>query len=337
MRCLLLTILVLFSLSPLALGQSSGLDTDVGNPGLNGRNSIQGRIYYPSGRPLGRRVRVKVNSVRGGPSSTLTDDNGAFAIPRLTEGTYELTIEAGNDYEPASESVRITESSNRGSEGQTAYVQITLKLKGGGAGAPGVLNASFANVPGPALAFYQEAMTAAQKGDHKKAAEKLRKAIAVFPEFIMAFNDLGLEYFQLNELKLAAESLLAAKRLAPEAFLPRMNYGLVLLQQKKYAEAETELRLAIKANDASVSAHEYLGRALVGLLQPEEAEKELQRALQLGGDQAANAHRYLGAIYMERGDDKRAIVELQEYLRVQPKVKDAEQIRQIIRDLAVKH
>lgn len=43
---------------------NSGLDSDIGNPGLGGKNTIQGRIYYPSGHPLDRRVRIKVRSVR---------------------------------------------------------------------------------------------------------------------------------------------------------------------------------------------------------------------------------------------------------------------------------
>jgi len=35
-----------------ASAQNSGIDPDVGNPGLGGQNIIQGRIYYPTGNPL---------------------------------------------------------------------------------------------------------------------------------------------------------------------------------------------------------------------------------------------------------------------------------------------
>ncbi|MCU1268044.1 MAG: repeat-containing protein [Acidobacteria bacterium] len=336
MRGFLFAILILTFLPTLSRAQNSGLDPDIGNPGLGGRNTIQGRIYYPSGKPLDRRLRVRVNSVRGGPTTVTSDDNGAFTIYRLTDGNYDLTVDVGGDYQPTSESVQIIGSGLRGSPGQIAYVQITLKLKEAATKPPGVLNAAFAGVPKPALDSYQQAIVAAQKGDHKKAVEHLKKAIAAFPEFMLAFNELGLEYFQLNELDHAAESLRVALKLAPEAFLPRLNYGLVLLQQKKPVEAEAELRLAIAKSDASASAHEYLGRALIGLKKLEEAEKELLRALVLGGEQAANAHRYLAAIYMQVGEDARALAELQEYLRLQPKVKDAEQIKQIIKELSAK-
>lgn len=336
MRGYLFALLILTLLPLAARGQNSDLDSDIGNPGLGGVNKIQGRIYYPSGKPVDRRLRVKVSSVRGGPSSITTDDNGAFTIQRLPDGTYDLTVEAGADYEPATESVRIIGGGGRGTPGQTMFVQITLKLRGSTANQPGVLNAALANVPKPALDFYQQALASAQKGDHKKAIEELKKAIAAFPEFMLALNELGFEYFQLNDLDHAGESLRAALKLAPDAFLPHLNYGLVLVQQKKHREAETELRLAILKNDLSAPAHEYLGRALIGLQRLDEAEKELRRSVELGAEQAWNSHRYLGAIYMQRGEDALAIVELQEYLRLQPKVRDAEQIRQIIKELSAK-
>jgi len=62
-----------------AVAQSdTGIESDIGNPGLNGKNTIQGHIYYPSGRPLDKRVRVRVSSVRSGISTVMTDDNGAL-------------------------------------------------------------------------------------------------------------------------------------------------------------------------------------------------------------------------------------------------------------------
>jgi tetratricopeptide (TPR) repeat protein len=314
-----------------SFSQTSGLDPDIGNPGLNGQSIIQGRIFYPSGTPLDRRVRVRVRSVRGGPSSTTSDDNGAFTLVRLPQGTYDLTVDAGPEFEAANESVEIR------TDGQTAYVQFQLKLKAALPGnPPGVINAALAAIPKPAQDLYQQALASSQSGDHKKAVDQLKKALAVAPEFVLALNELGMQYLKLNDLARASESLQQAVKLLPDAFVPRLNYGLVLLQQKKYSEAEAELHAANTRNDKSAPAHEYLGRALIGLQRLDEAEKELQQSVALGGEQAVNAHRYLGALYMQRGEDARAIVELQEYLRLQPKVKDADQIKQILKDLGAK-
>jgi regulator of sirC expression with transglutaminase-like and TPR domain len=76
-----------------------------------------------------------------------------------------------------------------------------------------------------------------------------------------------------------------------------------------------------------------MGRALIGLLRYEEAERECLRALALGGDEARMAHRYLGAIYIERGEPARAVEALETYLRLDPKAAEAAQIRALVKQL----
>src|SRR5258705_12193465 len=92
---------ILFSALLAAASQAqsnSGLDPDIGNPGLGGRNSIQGRIYYPSGQPLNKRVRVRVSSVRGGASSIMAGDTGSFLNNGLTGWARWITGRPGTQY-----------------------------------------------------------------------------------------------------------------------------------------------------------------------------------------------------------------------------------------------
>ena len=49
-----------------ARAQMGGVDSDPGSPGTGGRNIIEGRIYYPSGRNVDKRVKVRLISIRGG-------------------------------------------------------------------------------------------------------------------------------------------------------------------------------------------------------------------------------------------------------------------------------
>jgi len=69
-------------------------------------NSIQGDIFLPSGRRLDKRIEVKLNTLRRGVMSTMTDDNGAFSFRRLGSGSYTITVSDKN-YEPFSESIEI--------------------------------------------------------------------------------------------------------------------------------------------------------------------------------------------------------------------------------------
>src|SRR5205807_1976156 len=63
-------------LSPLSVeGQSGG---GVDQTGTGGQNTIQGRIYFPSGRRSDVRVMVKLQSHSSGELSVLSDTNGSF-------------------------------------------------------------------------------------------------------------------------------------------------------------------------------------------------------------------------------------------------------------------
>lgn len=331
---LFLSALLLFA-AQTTFGQTdTGIDSEPGDPGLGGVNTIQGRVYAPTGQQLGRRVRVRLGGVRA-EASVMSDDNGAFTFRRLTGGTYRLTVEAGKEFETASETVDIIDSPLRNRRaGQVVSVQIQLRSRRSEKDAkPGVVNSTLAAIPKEARELYEKALAAAQAGAHKRAVEHLKKAVAVYPQFVLALNELGVQYLKLNETEQAAEALRAALKLDPEVFILRLNYGIVLLQRRRFAEAETELGRAIKLGDSSHVAHLYRGRALIGLLRYDEAEKELLRALALGGDEARMAHRFLGALYIERGDNARAIESLETYLRLEPKAGEAAQIRSIIKQL----
>lgn len=325
----------LLLVAPATFAQTdTGIDSEPGDPGIGGVNTIQGRIYTPSGRQLGRRVRVRLGGVRA-EVSVMSDDNGAFTFRRLTGGTYRLTVEAGKEFETASETVDILDSPLRDRRaGQIVSVQVRLKLKTDEKELkPGTVNAALAAIPKAARELYEKALVAAQAGEPKRAVEHLKKAVAVYPEFTLAFNELGVQHLRLGQTERAADALRAALKLEPETFILRLNYGIILLQRKQFAEAEGELSRAVKLGESSFAAHLYRGRALIGLRRSDEAEKELLRALALGGDEARMAHRYLGALYLEQGNIVRAVESLETYLRLDPQAGEAAQIRAIIKGL----
>ena len=330
------TLVVMALAASPARSQTGGVDFDPGDPGTGGRNSIQGSVYYPSGRHLDKRMRVKLNTLRGGDLTTLTDDNGAFSFRRLAPGSYTVVIDGDKDYEPAIERVDITQPISRASAaGQIITVQIQLRLKQGGGAKPAILNAALAGVPTAAVELYRKALEFAQQGESKKAIEQLEKAISVYPQFMLALNELGVQHLRLGQLDKAVAAFRSALEIAPDVFEPRLNYGIALVYLKQLKDAEAELRLALVKNDSSAVAHYFLGRALAVQRKFDEAEKELERGISLGGSEVGGAHRYLGAIYKERGDNQRAISELETYLRLVPSAEDAAQIRKIIAELKV--
>lgn len=312
--------------------------------GTGGKHTIQGRIYFPSGRTADMRAKVKLENTSSGGLSVLADIDGAFRFTNLSSGSYTIVIEAGDEYEIGRESVYIEGNSSLGrgmrmpSAPRTVMVPIYLQLKrmGKTSARPGVINAALANVPKAAADLYTGALVSAQSGDNKRAIEQLREAISLHPEFALALNELGVQYLKLGQADKAAEVLQRAVRITPDAISPRLNYGIALLEKKNFAEAEAELRHVLKRNDGAATAHLYLGITLIYLRNYNEAEKELQRATSFAAPELSIAHYYLGGIYWRSKDYKRAADELETYLKLSPKAQDAERTRATIKELRSK-
>lgn len=300
------------------------------------RNTVEGIVYEPTGQRLNRRVKIRITGATGGTLFTWTDDNGAFAFRRIAGGSYQITVDAGEGMR-AVENVDVLDAGPRSGGGYTVNVHIQLRHAGRSREAkPGVINAALADVPKAALELYQQALDAARAGDGKKAVEKLKGALKHHPRFMLAFNELGVQFMRLNQLPEAEAALRSAVGIAPEDHNPRFNLGLVLLRQRRFEQSAAELRLALKSKPSAAPARMHLGRALIGLGNFAEAEAEMRRAVELGGAEVNEAHRYLGAIYIELADTPRAITSLEKYLALEPKAKDAESIRKILERLRAK-
>lgn len=316
-----------------------------GSRGLSsgeGNHSIQGRIYFPAGQPVNSKV-VKINletSSSAGGTSTMSDEDGTFRFNSLPPGSYAVVVDAGKQYEVARERVIIEQS------GAAPVLQVNILLR------PRIdaSNPSFAGVPKDALDLYQKGTAAAQKGNAKGAAEFLSKAVAAYPQFSLALSDLGIQYLKLMQMDQAAETFEALLKLKPNDAVGHQNLGIALYNQgsalvaqqkldeaqKKLDGAELHLREAIKLNSPGPTAHYYLGLTLLKFKAYDEAQKEFELVVSRGGENLAQAHRYLGGLYQRVHKNKEAADEMEKYLKLDPKAPDAETIKGIIKDLRSK-
>lgn len=336
---LLPIVILILSIAAAAHAQAPGSSRGLSSG--DGIHTIQGRVYFPSGRALSAvPVKVSLESVTAfGGTSTATDQDGAFRFRNLQPGGYTVVVDAGKEYEIARETVNIDREASPG--GRVVQVTIQLRLK------VDASNPAFAGVPQNALDFYQKGMAAAQKGNAKSAAEFLGKAVTAYPNFPVALSDLGVQYIKLGEMDKAAETFETLLKLKPSDSFAKLNLGIALFNMstalltekkldesnKKLGQAEIHLRDAIKLNSAGPTAHYYLGVTLIRLRRYDEAQKELELAITNGGENLAQAHRYLGGLYQSAHKNKEAADELEKYLKLDPKAKDADTIRGIIEKL----
>jgi tetratricopeptide (TPR) repeat protein len=297
---------------------------------MPGIHTVAGLVFTPKRTPIGRGVSVRL-SKGGNDSIAWTNDDGQFSIPGLGNGTYTLTVDAGGDYEQASQRVEI--ALVRGSPAQTFYVNIQLKLKPGTSAKPAVIDAEMAGVPKKALQSYRNALAAKAKGDTKNAVAELIQAVAEYPDFTAAHSELGLQYQILGNLEQSEEHSRLALKLKPDSYETLGNLGITLVRAKRFAEAETVLRDAIKINSSYPIVYFYLGRSLIGQQKADAAEAEFKTALSVGGEVMNEARRALANIYLQRNENEKALAELQAYLKTNPTPADEKRLQETIQQI----
>ena len=326
---LLFVIAVLFASQLGARAQGIGAHRGDTGGSAAGMRSIQGHVISPTGRLPESRVRVSISSSNGGVRSATAGEDGVFIFNNLEPGPYELTIDAGGEYELMRESVFL------GFLTEKVNVPVYLRFKP-------AANPALAGVPRPAVELYLGAQEAARKGDGAKAQALLADAVAQHPQFGLAHSELAMIHMKAGALDKAAEEIKLAAKALPDDPQVQLNHGLISLERKDYPEAEKQFRRTLKRMDKSAQAHMYLGVALMRLKAADaaaaqrnqsEAEREFRQAIKLGGDSAARAHYYLGGLYWARRDYKKAADELETYVRLAPKAPDAEQVKGTIKEL----
>ena len=333
----LFILLGMLLLSPSANAQGSGKSTT----GTGGIHVIQGYIFFPSGRRADAgSIMVKLQSLQYAELQVIPDSSGSFTFSQLAPGSYTIIINAGNEYELYSESVLIDSDLNLSRMGvrlppnpqrHTVMAHLHLKIKAD-IGKPAVVNAALAAVPDKARKLYERGLEEARSENAAKAANTLKEAVTLYPNFPLALNELGVQYLKLRQVNKAIDVLKEAVRLNPENGPSRLNLGICLLEVKQFSHAEEQLHEAVKHNNYSATAHMYLGIALLRQTKFDEAEKELVVATQANAAQLGMANYYLGGLYWRKKDYPRAVEQLEKYLASTPNAPDAERVRATIKD-----
>ena len=328
-------------LSLTSLAHSQVLGSNRGPVGGEGSNTIQGRVYFPSGDQRGKAIKLHLETnLAISNQTTVTDQDGVFRFNSLPPGTYTVVVEGGKEYENSRETVTIEPI------GASRVSQVNIQLR------PKIdaANAAFAGVPKPALEAYQKGTTAAQKGDSKAAVEFLNQAVTAAPNFELALSDLGSQYLKLLQWSKAEETFDALVKLKPADAGAQLNLGIALYNEgvelmgqqkfedaeKKFNGSEAHLREAIRLKLPGPSAHYYLGMMLIKFKAYEEAQKELELAISNGGENLALVHKFLGGVYMSTHKNKEAANELEKYLKLEPGAPDADKIKASVKDLRSK-
>jgi tetratricopeptide (TPR) repeat protein len=144
---------------------------------------------------------------------------------------------------------------------------------------------------------------------YSEAIAKFTKVIALDPAMMRAHDSLGLCYDYLGQYDEAVKHYRRALELnaqqTPPSAWPHLNLAITLLAQSKVAEAETQLREALRHDARLPQAHYQLGLALEKQNKPAEAMAALEEAARLDANYA-EPHYSLGQLYKKQGDSAKS-------------------------------
>lgn len=299
-------------------------DSDQSLPG--GSFEITGQVSSPDGRKLIQFVSVRLE--RGGSlvDQRTTDSTGRFRFSRLNPGSYFISANAPGFKVPPQQ-VDISRFSPR--------IHLLLQLVPDGEtfrtrpSAPGVVNA---NVPEKARREFEKGSTALADNKTEEGIQHLEKAITLYSDYYEAQELLATAYMKQENWEKASLALHRALQIEPKAVTTMVSLGEVFRRQKKYEDGEKLLQDALALDDKSSLAHYTLGRIYWEKKDLINAGKQIAFTLQLAPE-FADARLLAGNIFVRAHLPENAIVEYEEYLRLDPKGQFAAEIRQLVQTL----
>ena len=297
---------------------------------------IHGQVRFAEGGAPAPNVLVRLESYDGGGSisEAFSDRLGKFRFTGLPPAQYTVHVRQPG-YRDTQQNVDMTTTSN-------GLVLLQLSPEGSSSTTTGIGSIN-ATVPAAAQKEFDKGVAALNEGGKDKIALATRhfeKAIAIHPKFIEARLKLGTAYMDLGEWDKAEHALLATLEADPKAFSAMFALGEVYLQQNKIAEAEQVLTQGLAIEDHSYLGHLNLARVywekvreIKDLAQAkpvlEKSYEEVKRALSLNPN-LPGAHLLKGNLLLRVSRTNDALLEFDEYLRLEPNGAFANETRTLV-------
>ncbi len=167
-----------------------------------------------------------------------------------------------------------------------------------------------------------------QQESYEEAVVAFKKAISIDFEYSEAHNYLGRVYSLQEDFDKAIASYQnALKNLiyeTPEK--PYWNLGLIFVRQKKYEDAERELKNALRVNPNIVPVHNLLGQVYAKMGNTKKSITSYKRVLQIS-PKDLNAHYNLACIYQQEGETNLADKAFEEVVTLSPQLAKEKDLR----------
>ncbi len=316
-------LLCLFLVSALAQAQRS-----TGVPDRSNVGNVTIRVLHSDDRSAGSQLTVQLMSGAGSlPVATaFTDDSGIARFNDVRVGMYHAVV-TGNDIEPAdSGSFEVDARKNA----QTQFVSVR-RLQSQNQYQPGSRSATVAaadlNVPDDARKEFDKGLDAIQHQDWKKAEERLKKAIAIYPDYASAYNNLSVVYGQLKDTAQEREALEKAVVLNDHFGVALVSLAKICYHAHEFSRAETLLNKAAAAEPANTQTLLLLAQAQLVNQHYDATIATVRRIHSLPHEHLALAHYIAAEAYERQNQRADAVAQLKVFLNEEPDSPRSSQVR----------
>lgn len=299
---------------------------------------LEGTVYGPDSKAIANVTVTLQNHAGAQIDQDITKSDGRYRFAGVLAGTYYISVkppEAG--LQQLLQKIELINTGVSVSNYSKERFDFSLNPTAASQKSP-VVGTVFAQaVPPDAEQEYLSAVTSISKGEREAAIVKLNRALQLFPTYFLALQQLGFLYVDTEQDRLAIEPLTKSLQVNSRSALSHLGLGITYVNLDQPKDAIKELNEALALDRRDFRSHLYLGRALMATGKLDEAEKSLKEAYSIGGPaQARMAHLYLASIYSTRKEYQKAILELETYLRENPKASNAAKIREAIAKMKTK-
>jgi len=290
---------------------------------------IRGQIRFPNGKTAPFGVPVTLIHREGDMVAQLqTDSSGKFSFSPVNPGIYRVKVHLHGYLDAESQEMDLNLMPMH-------YVNLELKPDPNykdpfiSAAPGGVISAESLGAPEAAVKDLEAGKTLLEKGEYPNSIELFKKAIKKFPNYSEAYLMMGVAYRAQNDLEQAGAALQKCIGINGTSLAAYIALGEVQNERKDYAGAEQTLLKAVQLNPEQAVVHVELARSLWALGRWQDADPHVTKALALAPDNAS-AHLIMGNIQLRKRDGRAALLQFQEYLKLDPQGPMAPSVRDLV-------
>jgi tetratricopeptide (TPR) repeat protein len=270
---------------------------------------------------------VVLNTQRGTPAGRqFVSAGGRYQFINLAPGQYELVVLLDNEV-VARTRVEILPGPSQ----ERIRQDLTLEWKDDAQAKQGSVSAAdFYKRTESNQKLFVRAREATDQKRYDDAIATLRDLVTADPHDFQAWVELGTVYLFKQTYDESENAYVKGITERPGFFLGQMNLGRLRMLRKNYEAAIEPLTAAVTINPTSADANYYLGEAYLQIKKGSKAVVYLNEAIKIDPIGKADAHLRLATLYNAVGMKDKAALEYEEFLKKKPNHPDRKKLEDYI-------